>query len=914
MKNQRRMFLLAVMFLCSLGALSMTQGARMLGQAAGPRTMIIDNKEQGYFIGNFSVSNSPRGFRSGVAFFYPYSYGSANAFGASTFRFDNVPAGTWKAYATWPANIQNNTQVRIRVLPNGLGAGADVTVNQRLVPSSIQYEGVGWHFLGNVVTNGNGEQVAFDIFAGPNEATLADAVMLQEVPQPPVCGNGRKEGNEECDDGNDNPNDGCYYGCQLNRCGDNRITQQLGEQCDDGNQNNRDSCTNDCRSSRCGDAIVQNEEQCDDGNTVDGDACRNNCTRRTSAGTNPGNALDVNADGRVSVKDFTLVKNRLDREGSGTAPAGPPYFDTNNDGSISPIDTLLIVNWLNAHPTCGDGNVTSPEQCDDDNMVNTDTCTNACRNAVCGDSFVQGSEQCDDGNTNNADSCTNSCRLPPVVSCGNGILEGTEQCDDGNRVNNDACNNDCRLARCGDQIVQAGEQCDDGNTNNTDSCSNACRTVSTSVCGNGICEADERMKDIQCGSGICGNPKYCPADCAVCGNFILEGTEQCDDGNRVNNDTCNNNCRLARCGDQMIQGDEQCDDGNVSNGDGCTAACRKEPKPYCGDGMVNGEDQCDDGNGKPGDGCDQHCKKEFCGDNKINNRGLEECDAAAGTFFQGEWRPRVGCNACKIESCGDGTVQLHLDEQCDDRNRVAGDGCDQLCQKEQHGSAGDISIKTTVPTAINAGANVDYLFQVTNNGARRAENIIFRTHFFEGNNQYSRISFPFDLVAARFGNGEEIPCEPVDNETILCEIATIEPESTRNIILTYAVPANTFCGAMLQHQAAVALSRTTDNSATAVGKTSVRCMHASCNPPALTGSAWQNQRPLDVTNDGQITRDDAYHIVSELNANFDSYRDQLPLTKPSDRPFYDVDGNNYLTSRDALLIVNYLNQCNEHSV
>jgi cysteine-rich repeat protein len=104
------------------------------------------------------------------------------------------------------------------------------------------------------------------------------------------------------------------------------------------------------------------------------------------------------------------------------------------------------------------------EECDDGNMVNTDTCTNMCKNASCGDGFKQGAEECDDGNMVNTDTCTNMCK---TAVCGDGQVwnkgGGTEQCDDMNANNNDACVM-CKTAICGDGHVwsQGGgmEQCD----------------------------------------------------------------------------------------------------------------------------------------------------------------------------------------------------------------------------------------------------------------------------------------------------------------------------------------------------------------------------------------------------------------------------------------------------------------------
>src|SRR3989344_5629853 len=47
-----------------------------------------------------------------------------------------------------------------------------------------------------------------------------------------------------------------------------------------------------------------------------------------------------------------------------------------------------------------------------------------------------------------------------------------------------------------------------------------------------------------------------------CGDGFRRSTEQCDDGNEVDNDTCRNSCLNARCGDFLVQPSlgEECDD------------------------------------------------------------------------------------------------------------------------------------------------------------------------------------------------------------------------------------------------------------------------------------------------------------------------------------------------------------------
>jgi cysteine-rich repeat protein len=79
-------------------------------------------------------------------------------------------------------------------------------------------------------------------------------------------------------------------------------------------------------------------------------------------------------------------------------------------------------------------------------------------------------------------------------------------------------------------------------------------------------------------SGIGGQAGSAAAPGAVCPNGVVELGEQCDDGNRNDNDACRNNCRSASCGDGVVWlGVEECDDGNTSNTDSCTNMCMLRP-------------------------------------------------------------------------------------------------------------------------------------------------------------------------------------------------------------------------------------------------------------------------------------------------------------------------------------------------
>ncbi len=67
---------------------------------------------------------------------------------------------------------------------------------------------------------------------------------------------------------------------------------------------------------------------------------------------NPVDSIDVNSNGSISPLDALLVINRLNSGQSRTLPnqhdPASPFFDTSGDGQVSPIDALLVINQLNS--------------------------------------------------------------------------------------------------------------------------------------------------------------------------------------------------------------------------------------------------------------------------------------------------------------------------------------------------------------------------------------------------------------------------------------------------------------------------------------------------------------------------------------------------------------------------------------
>jgi cysteine-rich repeat protein len=78
-----------------------------------------------------------------------------------------------------------------------------------------------------------------------------------------MCGDGRLDTLEECDDGNSVDTDDCRNNCTVAICGD-AVVHDGEEECDDGNRSSEDACLRDCRRASCGDGWVQaGVEECD---------------------------------------------------------------------------------------------------------------------------------------------------------------------------------------------------------------------------------------------------------------------------------------------------------------------------------------------------------------------------------------------------------------------------------------------------------------------------------------------------------------------------------------------------------------------------------------------------------------------------------------------------------------------------
>ena len=212
------------------------------------------------------------------------------------------------------------------------------------------------------------------------------------------CGDGKIQPGEKCDDGNNEPADGCSAECDAIDA--LFVCPTPGEPC--------------VSTVRCGDGVVVGNEECDDANTDDGDGCSGKC--ELQAGwlcPEPGSRCEA-------------------------AECG--------DGIIA------------GQEECDDANAYSSDGCTGrcrlENGWVCDEPGKPCRRTVCNDGVKEGSEPCDDGNNVIGDGCNPFCEVEPDCSggacqsaCGDGLILTTdnEACDDANTRNGDGCSSDCSI-------------------------------------------------------------------------------------------------------------------------------------------------------------------------------------------------------------------------------------------------------------------------------------------------------------------------------------------------------------------------------------------------------------------------------------------------------------------------------------
>lgn len=128
-----------------------------------------------------------------------------------------------------------------------------------------------------------------------------------------------------------------------------------------------------------------------------------------------------------------------------------------------------------------------------------------------------------------------------AAGCGDGIRDKAagEQCDNGSNNSDtepDACRSNCIRASCGDGVADSNEQCDGDDRKHM------------------ICSDFNSPGFGKYSGGTLGCDNDCRFDysgCNYCGDGVVNGNEQCDDGNNIDDDGCNANCTSCLMLDQV---------------------------------------------------------------------------------------------------------------------------------------------------------------------------------------------------------------------------------------------------------------------------------------------------------------------------------------------------------------------------
>ncbi len=230
--------------------------------------------------------------------------------------------------------------------------------------------------------------------------------------------------------------------------------------------------------------------------------------------------------------------------------------------------------------TCGDGIVDELEQCDDGNFNELDGCTTLCEFTCVEDGDCDNLNDCDgdeicvdhacdesDPELDDGAPCGNmtsmSCWKGICVDdvCGDGVQSSNEQCDDGNLDPSDGCKPDCKYTCESDDDCTGGDECAGSGTCNR----------SEHKCTVNALPDETRCDDNNgwCQQGVCVP--------FLCGDGTKDDNEECDEGadNGKAGSGCAINCTISRCSNQVIEGGEECDDGNNDILDSCDQ-CRWE--------------------------------------------------------------------------------------------------------------------------------------------------------------------------------------------------------------------------------------------------------------------------------------------------------------------------------------------------
>lgn len=315
---------------------------------------------------------------------------------------------------------------------------------------------------------------------GDNRISTPDAAPSEPDARPAVCGDLEVQAGEDCDDGNHTKDLICDEDCRFT-CGNGTADTDVGEACDTAITAGLGACPTTCDDLDACTADV-----------LSGSACTTACLHSAITAAVDGDGCCPAGANANTDDDCTAMCGNGEFEsgelcdtgitaGAGACPT------TCNDQQACTTDTLVSANTCQAR--CVATPITTP--------ANNDGCCPAANGA----------------NATNDNDCS--------PTCGNGVREGNETCDTAIAAGPNAC-----PTTCDDDVA-----CTTNVLSNPGTCTAACSfpAITMPIHNDGCCPPGANAT----------NDNNCQP---VCRNGVVEGTEQCDDGNNVDTDACKNDC------------------------------------------------------------------------------------------------------------------------------------------------------------------------------------------------------------------------------------------------------------------------------------------------------------------------------------------------------------------------------------
>ncbi|CAI2360768.1 unnamed protein product [Moneuplotes crassus] len=548
-----------------------------------------------------------------------------------------------------------------------------------------------------------------------------------------ICGDGKRAGTEECDDGNTLAAvDGCSSTCTIDS----------GWECHNGNPTTQDTCTqcpagfypnsakNACET-HCGDGKRAGSEACDDNNVRNGDGCTGTCTIESNwicnGGTTSSSDSCTFCEPGYTANNVPATQVCVSTCGDKMQVGSEKCDDGNTNGSDGCAADCSAVEsgWVCANSTFSSGDVCT--QCTSGFYQNDATYPTACV-PQCGDSKRAGSEKCDNGDASGATGCSSDClSITAGWVCSGGTTTTADTCAQctAGFYQNDATNPTTCVPQCGDGLEAGTEKCDDGNTVAGDGCAADCTTVEAGwVCSGGSTTSKDEC--YKCADGYTQNNAVNPTTCVTtCGDGFEAGTEKCDDGNISGSDGCAADCSTVEAGWVCIGGSPtssdtctQCTAGFYQNDATNPETC----VTTCGDGLEAGAEKCDDGNTIANDGCAADCTSVDAGwvCSGGSTTSQDTCTKCPDGFYQNNPTNPEVC----VTLCGDGFDAGT--EKCDDGNTISGDGCAADCTTVESGwvckygtpTTADVCEQCTAGYVQNDSSNPEYCVPSCGDGLR----------------------------------------------------------------------------------------------------------------------------------------------------------------------------------------------------